>query len=68
MIDDVYVKKMALYNTWQNSSIYAAADSLDDNLRREDRGAVFKSIHQTLSHLLWGDQINRAYFQFAGLS
>lgn len=57
MIDDVYVKKMALYNRWQNNSIYAAADSLDDNLRREDRGAVFKSIHQTLSHLLWGDQI-----------
>jgi len=48
---------MARYNAWQNQSVFAAADTLDDEARNMDRGAFFKSIHGTLSHLLWGDQI-----------
>lgn len=48
---------MARYNAWQNQSIFDAADTLDDEARNLDRGAFFKSICGTLSHLLWGDQI-----------
>jgi uncharacterized damage-inducible protein DinB len=57
MIKPAYVQVMARYNRWQNRSIYAAADSLDDALRNEPRGAFFGSIHATLSHVLWADRI-----------
>lgn len=48
---------MARYNVWQNRSILDAADALNDGTRQLDRAAFFGSIHGTLSHLLWGDQI-----------
>ncbi len=57
MIGCEHVRLMARYNAWQNRSIYAAADSLDDAARRQARGAFFGSIHGTLSHILWGDRI-----------
>lgn len=53
---------LARYNAWQNESIYAAASRLDDAARRLDRGAFFKSIHGTLSHILWGDMVWMARF------
>lgn len=55
MIDTEFVKTMARYNQWQNDSLTTAASTLDDVARRLDRGAFFKSIHRTCSHLLWGD-------------
>lgn len=57
MITPEYIRTMAAYNEWQNESVYAAADGLSDTERRRDRKAFFGSIHNTLSHLLWGDQI-----------
>jgi uncharacterized damage-inducible protein DinB len=57
MIDTEYLKTMALYNRWQNENLYSAADQLDDDARRLDRGAFFGSIHGTLCHILWADQI-----------
>lgn len=57
MIDSDYVATMAAYNRWQNASIYSAAAGLDDDARRLARGAFFRSIHRTLSHLAWGDAI-----------
>ncbi len=48
---------MARYNRWQNISIYGAADGLSDAERRADRGSFFQSIHATLSHILWADQL-----------
>jgi len=57
MITPEYVRTMARYNRWQNESLYKAAGRLDDAARRLDRGAFFGSIHATLNHLLWGDQI-----------
>lgn len=57
MIDPDYVTTMARYNRWQNSSLYQAADTLSDRDRRADRGAFFGSIHDTLCHILWGDQM-----------
>ena len=56
MIGVEYVRTMARYNTWQNRSLYTAADTIADDERRKDRGAFFGSIHGTLSHLLWGDE------------
>lgn len=56
MIGVAHVKLMAHYNQWQNRSLYAAADTLSDRERREQRGAFFGSIQGTLSHLLWGDR------------
>ena len=57
MIDPAYVQRMARYNRWQNQNLYGVADTLGDAERRRERGAFFGSIHKTLSHLLWGDQI-----------
>ena len=57
MITPEYVRMMAGYNRWQNGNLYSCADQLSDPQRREQRGAFFGSIHGTLSHLLWGDQI-----------
>ncbi len=57
MITSDYVRTMASYNRWQNESLYGAADTLTDAQRKEQRGAFFGSIHGTLNHLLWGDQM-----------
>ncbi len=57
MISSDHVRLMAAYNKWQNSSIFEAADTLTDEARQADRGAFFKSIHATLSHVLWADEL-----------
>lgn len=57
MISPEHARLMARYNRWQNRSLYAAAGSLDDSQRTAERGAFFGSIHATLNHLLWGDQM-----------
>jgi uncharacterized damage-inducible protein DinB len=57
MISAAYAQAMARYNTWQNRSVYDAAAKLSDAQRKEDRGAFFKSIHATLNHILWADQV-----------
>ena len=57
MIDLGYVQRMARYNAWQNQNLYGVADRLSDEERRCERGAFFGSIHKTLSHLLWADQV-----------
>jgi len=57
MITPAYVRMMADYNRWQNRNLYAAAASLSDEVRKQQRGAFFGSIHGTLNHLLWGDQM-----------
>ncbi|MEZ5815895.1 MAG: DinB family protein [Hyphomicrobiaceae bacterium] len=56
MISVDHVRTMARYNRWQNQSLYGAADTLTGAERMKDRGAFFGSIHNTLSHILWGDQ------------
>jgi len=57
VITPEYMQMMARYNGWQNRSIYTAASSVTEEARRLDRGAFFGSIHDTLSHLLWGDTL-----------
>ena len=57
MISRDWAVTMARYNAWQNANLYGAADTLTDEARREDRGAFFRSIHGTLSHILWADHV-----------
>jgi uncharacterized damage-inducible protein DinB len=52
-----YANAMAAYNRWMNQRIYACCASLPDDERKRDVGALFKSIHGTLNHLLLGDRI-----------
>jgi uncharacterized damage-inducible protein DinB len=57
MITPDYARLLARYNRWQNESLYRAAGALPDADRRQERGAFFGSIHATLNHLLWADQV-----------
>jgi uncharacterized damage-inducible protein DinB len=57
MLSLSYVRLMARYNAWQNTCVYEACERLNDAQRKEDRGAFFGSIHATLNHILWADQI-----------
>ena len=55
MIAPAYVRLMAQYNAEMNRRLYAAAARLGDADRKADRGAFWRSIHGTLTHILWGD-------------
>ena len=55
MITPTYVRLMANYNAEMNRRLYDAADLLSDEKRKADGGAFWKSLHGTLSHILWGD-------------
>jgi uncharacterized damage-inducible protein DinB len=65
MIDKHYAITMARYNAWQNRSLYACAGALSPEARTMERGAFFGSIHATLNHILWGDQMWMARFDGA---
>ncbi len=62
MITSEYVRVMAGYNEEMNRRVYAAAERLDDGVRREQSGAFWTSIHGTLSHILWADRLWLARF------
>ncbi|MEM7445041.1 MAG: DinB family protein [Pseudomonadota bacterium] len=62
MITLEFAKTMARYNRWQNESVVAAASRLTDQDRWRDRGAFFRSIAETLNHILWDDRIWLARF------
>jgi uncharacterized damage-inducible protein DinB len=57
VIDAGYVRLMARYNTWQNKQLADILQAVDDADAKADQGAFFGSIHATLNHLLWADQI-----------
>jgi uncharacterized damage-inducible protein DinB len=57
MITVEHVRTMAQYNKWQNENLYAAAALISDAERKRDRQAFFGSIHATLNHLLWADEL-----------
>ena len=57
LVSTGYVQTMARYNAEMNRRVFAAAARLDDQERRAQRGAFWGSVHGTLCHLLWGDQI-----------
>jgi uncharacterized damage-inducible protein DinB len=57
LVSPSFVRTMAAYNSEMNRRIYAAAKRLPETARRLGRGAFWGSIHGTLCHLLWGDQM-----------
>jgi uncharacterized damage-inducible protein DinB len=48
---------MASYNAVMNGRLYDAAGRLTEDARKQDRGAFWGSIHGTLCHLVWADQV-----------
>ena len=56
-VTPAFVRAMAAYNAAMNERMYDAAGRLSEAARREQRGAFWGSIHGTLNHLLWADQI-----------
>lgn len=57
MIDTTFARTMARYDRWQNRALIVAADSLTDAERWQDRGAFFRSIAETLNHILWDHRV-----------
>jgi uncharacterized damage-inducible protein DinB len=57
LVTPAFVRTMAAYNAEMNRRIHGAAQRLPDAARRQMRGAFWGSIHGTLCHLLWGDQM-----------
>jgi uncharacterized damage-inducible protein DinB len=57
LVTPPFVRTMAAYNAEMNRRIYAAAGRIPDATRRQDRGAFWGSLHGTLCHLVWGDQM-----------
>jgi uncharacterized damage-inducible protein DinB len=55
MITASHSQLMAQYNEWMNSRLYALCASLSDAELHKDRGAFFKSIYGTLTHIAYGD-------------
>ena len=55
MITPAYVRTMAAYNAEMNRRLYEPASRLSDATRKADRGAFWSSLHNTLVHILWGD-------------
>ena len=54
------------YNAWANGRLYGAAARLSAGQYRADGGAFFKSVHDTLNHLLVTDRIWMQRFTGAG--
>lgn len=57
MITPDFVRTMVRYSAWQNRNLFDASERLDDRERKRDRGAFFRSIHETLCHIVWADQL-----------
>jgi uncharacterized damage-inducible protein DinB len=57
MITPAFCQTMSRYNRWMNERLYEACASLPDAVRKEDRGAPFRSVHGTLNHLLLADRV-----------
>jgi uncharacterized damage-inducible protein DinB len=65
--------RFAQYNSWFNGQLYDCVEHLDDAERKRDRGAFFRSIHDTLDHILlcdrsWLSRIERSTLPFASLA
>jgi len=48
---------MSDYNQWMNQALYQVCETIPDAKRKQDLGAFFKSLHSTLNHILWADEI-----------
>lgn len=53
----IMLQAMCRYNHWMNEKLYEVCAQMPDELRKEDRGAWFGSMHGILNHLLLADRI-----------
>ncbi len=51
------LQTLCRYNRWMNEKLYAVCAAMPDELRKEDRGAWFRSMHGTLNHILLADRL-----------
>jgi uncharacterized damage-inducible protein DinB len=51
-----YFQLLCRYNRWMNDKLYEVCATIPDEVRKEDRGAFFRSMHGTLNHLLLADR------------
>lgn len=56
MITANFLEVMALYNKWQNESLFKICDDLGEDQLHLDRGMFFDSIFKTLNHIINVDQ------------
>ncbi len=56
MITSSFLETMALYNKWQNESLFKICDGLNDDQLCLDRGMFFASILKTLNHTIHVDE------------
>ena len=63
MMSPEWLGASARYNRWMNERLYRVTATLDDEDRKRDCGAFFKSIHGTLNHLLLADKVWLARFK-----
>jgi DinB family len=61
-ISPSYVCTMASCNSEMNRRIFEAAGRLSDEERRAERGGFWRSVHGTLSHILWAGQMQMSRF------
>jgi uncharacterized damage-inducible protein DinB len=52
-----HYRMLGRYNAWANERLFSAAARLSLEQYRADRGAFFKSVHDTLNHLLVTDRV-----------
>lgn len=60
-------RTLARFNRWANERIYGCVAELPEPAYREDRGAFFGSVHNTLNHLLVLDRLWRGRLQSTDL-
>ena len=63
MTAKAWAREMALYNKWQNETLYGHCDGVSDEVRKSNRGMFFGSIHRTLDHILMVDNVLRGFVE-----
>ncbi|MBU0858564.1 MAG: DinB family protein [Alphaproteobacteria bacterium] len=61
-MDSAYFQTLSRYNRWANQRLYAACLDLPADDYHADRSAYFKSIGNTLNHILVADRLWMARF------
>ena len=61
MTAKAWAREMALYNKWQNETLFELCDGLSDKDRKADRGMFFGSLHRTLDHILMVDHVLKGF-------
>jgi uncharacterized damage-inducible protein DinB len=56
-------RTLARFNRWANEHIYGCVAELPEAAYRDDRGAFFGSVHNTLNHILVLDKLWRGRLQ-----